>query len=280
LRFLRAFWITIGREYHALDRYRLDKYLFLIRCYVGVAFEVFVKSKLATTNPPASKRADHHDRDEPLEGTDKKRRRREEIEITTSLTSDLQDERPDGQTGVPNFLEVEDTGNKDSLNLSTWFDLQSYISMLEEGPLCPTNFDPTSNPIKEVESNSIALTKDDLMPMPRGPDGLRYHIMDIWLDELAKILELESPETIRETEKDPSPTLKSQNKNKNLPIELRLHPFATLRKQSPMKTVRQRAGEVLDDDRLVLWGFQEAKRQVDERDEESAEDEEWSGFDD
>ena len=46
LRFLRAFWITIGTEFHNLDRLRLDKYLFLIRCYVGVAFEIYLKGKI------------------------------------------------------------------------------------------------------------------------------------------------------------------------------------------------------------------------------------------
>ncbi|KAK4506464.1 hypothetical protein PRZ48_000196 [Zasmidium cellare] len=38
--FIEAFWKTMAREWNAIDSLRLDKYLYLIRCFVGKGFEV------------------------------------------------------------------------------------------------------------------------------------------------------------------------------------------------------------------------------------------------
>ncbi|KAJ5224616.1 uncharacterized protein N7469_008119 [Penicillium citrinum] len=213
-RFLRAFWITIGRDFHSIDRLRLDKYLFLIRCYVGVAFQVFLKDKKASQNGDGKKRKRE---DSGKKGRGKKQKKQEESEPT----------------------QEEDATDEDG----KWADLSAYISIIEEGPLCPVNFDP------DQESDD---EEADFVAMPHGPDGLRYHLIDIWIDELEKI-------------------------KGDVPMELLLRPLEKLRVESPYKPVRIRATEALEDDRLVEWGIRAPK--VDE-DEEVDSDGEWGGFDD
>lgn len=44
LAFLEAFWKTMSREWNAIDSLRMDKYLYLIRCFVKKGFEVCAKS--------------------------------------------------------------------------------------------------------------------------------------------------------------------------------------------------------------------------------------------
>ncbi|KAE8355556.1 nucleolar protein,Nop52-domain-containing protein [Aspergillus coremiiformis] len=227
-RFLRAFWITIGRDFHSLDRLRLDKYLFLIRCYVGVAFEIFLKG--AQQDAAQSKGGN-------------KKRKREEAGQKAKKRSKAKKQNEDRE-------EQEEEEN----NETKWAGLESYISILEEGPLCPLNFDPDQPPTDE---------KKDYVAMPHGPDGLRYHVMDIWIDELEKVLEFEEGAD-------------GQRKPKGgVPVELILRPIEKLRVESPYKPVRTRAQETLQDERLIEWGFR--ARKVDSDDEDS--DEEWGGFD-
>jgi ribosomal RNA-processing protein 1 len=234
-RFLRAFWITIGRDFHSLDRLRLDKYLFLVRCYVGVAFEIFVKG--AQQNAAQNK------------GGDKKRKREEAGQKAKKRSKGKKqsEEREDEEEGQQN-------------DETKWAGLESYISIMEEGPLCPLNFDPDQPPADE---------KNDYIPMPHGPDGLRYHVMDIWIDELEKVLEFE------EVGGDDDET-KTRKPKGDVPIELILRPIEKLRAESPYKPVRTRAQEALDDERLIEWGFRTRKVDSDESDES---DEEWGGFD-
>lgn len=40
LGFINAFWKTMAREWSGIDALRMDKYLYLVRCYVGKGFEV------------------------------------------------------------------------------------------------------------------------------------------------------------------------------------------------------------------------------------------------
>ncbi|RAK97032.1 ribosomal RNA processing 1 family protein [Aspergillus ibericus CBS 121593] len=234
-RFLRAFWITIGRDFHSLDRLRLDKYLHLIRCYVGVAFEVLLKPTTATTASTNGKR------------------KREETSSSTSSSKKRNNKKNKKQ---PRQEEEEETAQDESTanGAEKWAALESYITILEEGPLCPVNFDPDQPPANE---------KEDYIPMPHGPDGLRYHVMDVWVDELEKVLEFEGEEGARKPKGE-------------VPIELLLRPIEKLKAESPYKPVRTRAAETLDDDRLVEWGFK--TRKVEESEEEES-DEEWGGFD-
>lgn len=236
-RFLRAFWITISRDFHSLDRLRLDKYLFLIRCYVGVAFEVFLKAPQESSTGGANKK-----RKREAAAAKKKAKRSKRGADTPAAEAD------DGAD------EGEDQADGDGAG--KWAALESYIALIEEGPLCPLNFDPDQPPADE---------KRDYVPMPHGPDGLRYHLMDIWVDELEKVLEFEEEEGEGEGQK--------RKPKGEVPIELILRPLEKLRAESPYKPVRVRAGEALEDERLIEWGFR--TRKVEEEDE----DEEWGGFD-
>ncbi|KAJ5578070.1 uncharacterized protein N7459_007034 [Penicillium hispanicum] len=226
-RFLRAFWITIGRDFHSLDRLRLDKYLFLIRCYVGVAFEVFVKGKKASQADGKKRKRE----DSGKQGRGKKQKKQSESEPAGTAEN-----------------ETDQDGK--------WTDLSDYISIIEEGPLCPVNFDP-DQVTDDEDPNSV--------PMPHGPDGLRYHIVDIWVDELEKVLEF-----------DESKDVGDRKIKGDVPMELLLRPLEKLRTESPYKPVRSRAAEALDDDRLVEWGVRTRQTEEDEDDSEQ----EWGGFDD
>ncbi|KAL5045844.1 hypothetical protein BDW71DRAFT_75868 [Aspergillus fruticulosus] len=240
-RFLRAFWITIGREFHAIDRLRLDKYLLLIRSYVGVAFQIFLKnsnSVSATTNGTGNKKRKR-------EETAKSKKRSKSKSKNVQPASKTENEDVNSNT---NSESPSTTSNKD------WTGLQSYIEILTEGPLHPLNFDP-SQPKSDEEKGII--------PMPHGPDGLRYHLLDIYIDELGKVLELDA-----ETGKPVG----------EVPAEILLAPIERLKAESPHKPVRVRATETLADERLVTWGLRE-KEKKEESEEESSE-EEWGGFGD
>ncbi|KAE8149282.1 hypothetical protein BDV25DRAFT_4155 [Aspergillus avenaceus] len=238
-RFLRAFWITIGRDFHSLDRLRLDKYLFLIRCYVGVAFEIFVKG-------PRQDAAQ-------TKGANKKRKREE---AAAAAQNGKAKKRSKGKKKQSEEEQREEEPEETETDEAKWAGLEAYISIIEEGPLCPLNFDPDQPPADEA---------NDYIPMPHGPDGLRYHVMDIWIDELEKVLEFEE---VGEGE-DRKPM-------GDVPIELLLRPIEKLRAESQFKPVRTRAQEALDDERLIEWGFR--TRKVDAEEEEDS-DEEWGGFD-
>ncbi|KAJ5082668.1 hypothetical protein N7532_011711 [Penicillium argentinense] len=232
-RFLRAFWITIGRDFHSIDRLRLDKYLFLIRCYVGVAFQVLIKDKKNSPNEDGKKRKRE---DSGKKGRGKKQKKQEESEP----------------------VQEEDVSEEDG----KWADLSAYISIIEDGPLCPVNFDP------DQPSDDLDL---DYVSMPHGPDGLRYHLVDIWIDELEKVLEFEG-----EGEESEEGTQNRKIKG-DVPMELILRPLEKLRTESPYKPVRTRATEALEDERLVEWGIRAP--QTNDGDEEDS-DGEWGGFDD
>ncbi|KAH8425967.1 ribosomal RNA processing 1 family protein [Aspergillus melleus] len=243
-RFLRAFWITIGRDFHSLDRLRLDKYLFLIRCYVGVAFEIFVKGAKSQQTEETNKKRKRQD------AGGKKEKNKRSKGKKKAQAEEVADEE-----------EEEGTANGgDSSAQGKWADLESYISIIEEGPLCPINFDPDQPAADE---------KNDYVPMPHGPDGLRYHIMDIWIDEVEKVLEFDEADD----EEEP----KERKPKGDVPMDLLLRPIEKLRTDCPYKPVRTRATETLNDDRLVEWGFKTRPVQDDE-DEES--EIEWGGFDD
>ena len=269
--------------------------MFLIRCYVGVAFEVFVKG----TQQP---------KQEDNEGSGKKRKREEEAAAAaaaaaaaiTTKGGKKQSKRSKGkkhaggdeeeqasstgangsQTNTTTTNEVNDE-NHSIKNNSKWADLDSYLSIIEDGPLNPLNFDP--------DQPSDVDEKTDYVPMPHGPDGLRYHIMDLWLDELEKVIEFEenpdNDENAEEEEEeedenyDGAPKFASRKIKSDVPMDILLRPIETLRVKGLHKPVRIRAAEALDDDRLVEWGVKERKVDNAEEDEDGS-DEEWGGFGD
>ena len=68
------------------------------------------------------------------------------------------------------------------------------------------------------------------------PNGLRYHLIDIYVDELEKL----KPEEM---------------KSYPLPLRELLQPFEELVVGSPTMLIRKRSKELLSDERLAQWGY-------------------------
>jgi ribosomal RNA-processing protein 1 len=162
LPFIRAFWITIAREWSHMESLRLDKYLYLIRKYLNASFEFLARKKWKKS--------------------------------------------------------VVEEWNK----------------ILEETPLNPKDM--------------------------KLPNGLRYHVMDIWVDELSKV---SGPKW----EKDPGSET----------LELLVQPIEKMKAEGVLKVLRSAAQECLSDETLRQWrGIEEEK--VDSEDEMDDDEVEWGGF--
>ena len=253
--------------------------MFLIRCYVGVAFEIFVKGKQSQQNDPESA------------GKKRKREQQEEEEAAAAAAKakngngKKQNKRSKGkkneQTTVTSDNDTQNNNNENNNttedsngNSDKWTDLTTYLTILEEGPLCPLNFDP--------DQPSATDEAKDYVPMPHGPDGLRYHLMDIWIDELEKVLEFEEQEQDDQgdaEEEDGEAALRPRKVKSDVPMDLLLRPIENLRTQAPHKPVRVNAAETLEDERLFEWGFKTRKVDVNEEEDEEDSEGEWGGFD-
>ena len=88
----------------------------------------------------------------------------------------------------------------------------------------------------------------------RIPNGMRFHVIDIYVDELEKVGALEE-------------------EGKNVPLESLLAPLRTLAKESPTKPVRRKAKEALDDERLP-------GNEKPEEDDTPKEEDGWGGIQD
>ncbi|EMR09293.1 hypothetical protein PNEG_02253 [Pneumocystis murina B123] len=121
--------------------------------------------------------------------------------------------------------------------------VNNYVLLLEDIPLNPTN--------------------------PKIPNSIRYHILDVYLDELDKVFPVKS-------------------KNQNFQIKVFLAPFLNLVKKSPDKYLKKRISETIFlDKRIELWNnkkddynFDNEILDVDDKNNEDAFVEEWYGFDD
>jgi ribosomal RNA-processing protein 1 len=121
--------------------------------------------------------------------------------------------------------------------------IDAYMSVLESTPLSPKDM--------------------------KVPDGMRYHVLDIYADELEKV---------------------NANENANTPVEKLLQPLEILRADTLNKIVKQRATEALDDERVRKWrglepwssgGEADEIRKEGVREESDVDDGgEWGGFDD
>ncbi|KAH9865390.1 hypothetical protein J1614_008973 [Plenodomus biglobosus] len=161
LPFLRAFFLTIAREWKQIEALRLDKYLYLIRQYINVSFTFLSRNNW-----------------------------------------------------------------KKSL-------VMQWNTVVEETPL---------------ESQNM-----------RIPNGLRYHVLDVWVDEMEKV-------DGREWDKDERREL----------LELLMLPIEKLAKEGKLKALRNAAKECLGDERMKAW-----RGQVDdvmEEQEDEDEEAEWGGI--
>jgi ribosomal RNA-processing protein 1 len=101
--------------------------------------------------------------------------------------------------------------------------LESYLDLLSEIPLNPRDM--------------------------KIPNGMRYHVIDVYVDELDQA---------------------DERRQGKMPIDKVLKPLRKIQKESLTKSVRERAQEALEDERLVDWpgiGTREAE-----------EEDEWEGI--
>jgi len=130
------------------------------------------------------------------------------------------------------------------LSRNKWADgkaRRKYLTILEETPLCA----------KDI----------------RVPNGLRYHVLDIYVDELEVVM----PE--------------EEDQWKDMPLEEMLGPVKKLAKNSPTKPVRKRAHETLEDEKVMAWLGKEPRKDSAQSNDEPAEvndedDGDFGGFED
>ena len=162
LPFLDAFWTTMAREWLGIDVLRMDKFLYLVGCYVKAGWRQFAR-----------------------------RGWREEDEVQ----------------------------------------LEEYLQVLKNIPLNPRD--------------------------GKIPNGMRYHVIDIYIDELDTV---------------------DEKREGKMPLEKLLTPLRLIESESPTKSVRSRAQEALNDERLKVWncgGEAGAQEEL-----AAEEDEAWDGIDD
>jgi ribosomal RNA-processing protein 1 len=163
LPFIRAFWLTMAREWSHIEALRLDKYLYLIRQYLNASFQFLSRQKW---------------------GMDK---------------------------------------------------LKQWNTIVEETPF-------------NVEDMKI-------------PNGLRYHVLDIWVDEMDKVAGKKWDKEVKSDE-----------------MEELVKPIEHLAENCKLRTIRDAAKECLAEDRLRAWRGQEEIVQAEEEEEEA--DDGWEGFGD
>ncbi|KAJ4407595.1 hypothetical protein N0V91_003864 [Didymella pomorum] len=161
LPFVRAFFLTMSREWVNIEALRLDKYLYLIRQYMNATFQYLAANKW-----------------------------------------------------------------KPSV-------LKEFNEIMEETPLNPTDM--------------------------KIPNGMRYHVLDVWVDELEKV------------------NLDWEDEKKQEVLETLVQPIESLAKKGGLKVVREAAKEVLADETLRKWRGQEDEPMAEAEEEE---DDGWGGFDD
>ncbi|KAH7114302.1 hypothetical protein B0J11DRAFT_132757 [Dendryphion nanum] len=110
-----------------------------------------------------------------------------------------------------------------------------------------------------VEGYVQALEKSPLnVKDAKIPNGLRYHVLDIYVDELEKV---------------------AGEEIEDVPLETLLEPVRKLRKESMVKAVREAAKECLEDERVKKWRGEEDEKDGDEEMVDD-EEEEWGGIED
>lgn len=117
---------------------------------------------------------------------------------------------------------------------------------------------------KKVEVGSGPLNPRD----GKVPDGVRYHVLDIWVDELEGAIDEDGIEVAV--------------------AERLMEPIRRLREEGRTKLLKGRAREVLEDDRVQRWlvakggsskSGDKARKEILESGDDG-EEEEWNGFED
>lgn len=107
-------------------------------------------------------------------------------------------------------------------------------------------------------------------------NGIRLHVFDVYLDEISRLMREDVPEGTEEEDIDWKELME------DVPVQELLKPIEAVAKTASLKFLRERAQEVLEDERLVQWGVVEEKvdeAEADKKEEEEESEDEWGGFD-
>lgn len=137
---------------------------------------------------------------------------------------------------------------------------------------------------KDVDNFLAVYEKLPLSGNPTISNALPYHLCDIYLDELERIIfeDIGEDENVDEQENQRLKSAVLEQKKdilSQVPVRKLIVPFENLEKSDVLKPLKNKIKEeVLSDPRLVEWGVYQAT--ADENDNEGEEEEEeWHGFD-
>ncbi|KAG5361355.1 Ribosomal RNA-processing protein 1-like protein [Yarrowia sp. C11] len=124
-----------------------------------------------------------------------------------------------------------------------------------------------------IERHNEVMSKIPLNPEnPKIPDSIRYHVLEIYLDELAKVVLKDQKET--EDEEEAAEQVKELFSD--VPVAELLEAVESLSEESKNKVVQQRCVEdVLENPLLIEWGVAE---ELEGEQEDEEEEDEWEGF--
>ena len=136
---------------------------------------------------------------------------------------------------------------------------------------------------EEVQKRQITLLENfPLSPRERKvPDGLRYHVLDIYVDELERAVALgEDGGNEEEKEEEEEQDEEEISEETRTRVERLLAPVETVAKEGLSKGVRVRAKEVLADERVVRWRTKgkDENRSSAGGGEGGEQDDEWGGL--
>ncbi|AOW03793.1 nucleolar protein,Nop52-domain-containing protein [Yarrowia lipolytica] len=126
-----------------------------------------------------------------------------------------------------------------------------------------------------IERHNEVMSKIPLNPEnPKIPDSIRYHVLEIYLEELAKVVLKDKKEA--ENEEEEAELVKELFAD--VPVSELLEAVETLSEETKNSVVQKRCVEdVLENPLLIEWGVAEELEGAGEEDEEDEEDE-WAGF--
>ena len=90
------------------------------------------------------------------------------------------------------------------------------------------------NKLQQIAQANLSNSPTD----QKMPNGIRYHMVDIYIDELEKIA---------------PPMAEEGGTTSQIPIEMLLEPFKDLLEKSPTKVLRGKVKAMLEDERIKQW---------------------------
>lgn len=129
-----------------------------------------------------------------------------------------------------------------------------------------------------------SLKQSPLSGDKKVPTGIPYHLIDIYADELERLMFEEIDEDDEKDEEE-----EKQKIIADTPLSMLIEPFVTLGKDALLKTLREKIrDDILLNDKLMSWNaIEEDEKENDEDEEDNDEDEdeaeedsedEWKGF--